>query len=144
MTSPVSDEAGGRHPLRSVGRLVARPLLWLIRGYQLLISPLTPPSCRYYPSCSAYALTAIERHGPIRGSWLALRRLGRCHPWSAGGVDHVPPLPGHAPDDHRLAEDRDPSGPGTIEPGGSSNTPAADGATPTIPPPAPPLPAAAS
>jgi putative membrane protein insertion efficiency factor len=63
----------------------------LVRGYQLVISPWTPPSCRYYPSCSQYALVALERHGALRGSWLALRRLGRCHPWTAGGVDDVPP-----------------------------------------------------
>ncbi|KAB7745783.1 membrane protein insertion efficiency factor YidD [Nostocoides sp. F2B08] len=76
-----------------VGRLVALPLIWLIKGYQLLISPLTPPSCRYYPSCSAYALTAIQRFGPIKGTWLAVRRLLRCHPWTPGGVDHVPERP---------------------------------------------------
>ena len=73
-----------------IGRLVALPLLWLIRGYQTFISPLTPPTCRYYPSCSAYAVTSLERFGPLRGSWMAARRLGRCHPWAAGGVDHVP------------------------------------------------------
>lgn len=66
------------------------PLLVLIRCYQLLISPLTPPTCRFYPSCSAYAVTALIRFGPIRGSWLALRRITRCHPWNPGGVDHVP------------------------------------------------------
>ena len=63
----------------------------LVRGYQLVISPWTPPSCRYYPSCSQYALVALERHGALRGSWIALRRLARCHPWTAGGVDDVPP-----------------------------------------------------
>jgi hypothetical protein len=68
-------------------------LLWL---YQHLISPLTPPSCRYYPSCSQYAVIAITRHGAVRGSWLAVRRLARCHPWAAGGVDDVPPArPSH-------------------------------------------------
>lgn len=73
-----------------IGRLVAMPLLWLIRGYQTFISPLTPPTCRYYPSCSAYAVTSLERFGPVRGTWMAARRLGRCHPWAPGGVDHVP------------------------------------------------------
>jgi putative membrane protein insertion efficiency factor len=69
---------------------LALPLIGLIRAYQLLISPMTPPSCRFYPSCSAYAVTALERFGPIRGTWLAARRLLRCHPWNPGGVDHVP------------------------------------------------------
>lgn len=67
------------------------PLIWLVRLYQFLISPLLGPTCRYYPSCSAYAVQALETHGAIRGTWLAGRRLLRCHPWSPGGVDHVPP-----------------------------------------------------
>jgi uncharacterized protein len=61
-----------------------------IRLYQLLISPLLPPSCRFYPSCSEYAIVAIRTHGVLRGSWLALTRLGRCHPFHPGGVDLVP------------------------------------------------------
>nr|WP_226913655.1 membrane protein insertion efficiency factor YidD [Gephyromycinifex aptenodytis] len=64
--------------------------MWFIRFYQVAISPLTPPSCRFYPSCSAYGLEAVRRFGPVRGSWLAACRLGRCHPWNPGGVDHVP------------------------------------------------------
>jgi putative membrane protein insertion efficiency factor len=67
------------------------PIVAAIRGYQLVISPWTMSSCRYYPSCSQYALEAVQGHGVLRGGWLAARRLGRCHPWSAGGVDHVPP-----------------------------------------------------
>jgi putative membrane protein insertion efficiency factor len=62
-----------------------------IRLYQILISPLLPPACRFYPSCSEYALVAIREHGVLRGSWLALRRLARCHPLDPGGVDPVPP-----------------------------------------------------
>jgi uncharacterized protein len=73
--------------LRSV---VAAPAIWLIRAYQLFLSPMRPPTCRFYPSCSAYALTAIDRFGIVRGTWLATRRLLRCHPWNPGGVDHVP------------------------------------------------------
>ena len=66
-------------------------LIGLLKAYRAVISPLYGQVCRYYPSCSAYALEAVETHGAIRGSWLAVRRLGRCHPWAPGGVDHVPP-----------------------------------------------------
>jgi putative membrane protein insertion efficiency factor len=62
----------------------------MIRGYQLLISPLLPPSCRFTPSCSQYALEAVSRHGALRGTWLAARRLARCHPFHPGGFDPVP------------------------------------------------------
>ena len=62
----------------------------LIRGYQLIVSPWLGPRCRFHPSCSNYALEAIERHGSLRGSWLALRRVGRCHPFHPGGFDPVP------------------------------------------------------
>lgn len=65
------------------------PLLAAIRLYRLLLSPLLPPACRFYPSCSQYALDAIERHGAARGSLMALRRLASCHPWHPGGVDLV-------------------------------------------------------
>ena len=61
-----------------------------VRAYQLFASPLLPPSCRYLPSCSEYAAEAIERHGALRGSVLALRRVGRCHPWGGSGYDPVP------------------------------------------------------
>lgn len=77
--------------MSSVTRTLALPLIWVIRAYQLVISPMRPPTCRYYPSCSAYAVTALERHGLAPGTWLAVRRLLRCHPWTPGGVDHVPP-----------------------------------------------------
>lgn len=73
-----------------------RFLILLVRGYRLLLSPWLGQHCRFHPTCSVYAETAIARHGALRGSWLALRRLGRCHPWHAGGVDPVPePGPGH-------------------------------------------------
>ncbi|HEV3092704.1 MAG TPA: membrane protein insertion efficiency factor YidD [Candidatus Cybelea sp.] len=65
-------------------------LVGLIRGYQLAISPLLPPACRFYPTCSAYAAAAIAEHGVLRGTWLALARLARCNPWHPGGIDHVP------------------------------------------------------
>lgn len=64
--------------------------LGLIWVYRNLISPLTPPSCRYQPTCSAYAAQAVQKHGPWRGGWLALRRIGRCHPWGGHGYDPVP------------------------------------------------------
>jgi hypothetical protein len=67
-----------------------RLLIGLLRAYRFAISPLYGQVCRYYPSCSAYALEAVETHGAARGSWLAVRRVLRCHPWAAGGVDHVP------------------------------------------------------
>ena len=89
-------------PVRRAARV---PLVLAIRFYQRVISPWTMSSCRYYPSCSQYALVAIQRHGVLRGGWLALRRLGRCHPWTAGGVDHVPPV----------AERTHPTAPSTVQ-----------------------------
>jgi putative membrane protein insertion efficiency factor len=64
--------------------------MWSIRGYQLVISPMIGPRCRFYPSCSCYAHTAIERYGVVRGLWLGSRRLLRCHPFAPGGYDPVP------------------------------------------------------
>lgn len=65
-------------------------LLALIRAYRLLLSPWWGRQCRFTPTCSEFALEAIERHGSLHGSWLAMRRIGRCHPWHAGGFDPVP------------------------------------------------------
>ncbi len=70
------------------------PLVLLIRVYQVLISPLIGPRCRFLPTCSDYALEALRRHGLVRGGWLAARRIGRCHPWGDSGYDPVPPAPG--------------------------------------------------
>jgi putative membrane protein insertion efficiency factor len=67
---------------------------FLIRLYQWTLSPLLGPACRFYPSCSEYALESISRFGVLRGGWLALRRIGRCHPWHPGGFDPVPPHTG--------------------------------------------------
>src|SRR4051794_22908001 len=67
---------------------VALAPIWVYRRF---ISPVLPQSCRFYPSCSAYAEQALKTQGLMRGSWLAIHRLARCHPWTPGGVDHVPP-----------------------------------------------------
>jgi uncharacterized protein len=64
--------------------------MWVIRGYQLGISPMLAPRCRFYPSCSCYAHAAIQRHGVLKGGWLSVRRILRCHPFAAGGYDPVP------------------------------------------------------
>lgn len=72
-------------------------LVGMVRAYQLVVSPWLAPRCRYYPSCSAYAVTALRVHGPARGLALAAWRLLRCNPWSLGGVDHVPPRRGTEP-----------------------------------------------
>ena len=68
----------------------ARALMFGVRVYQVGLSPVFGGQCRYYPSCSAYALEALERHGAWRGAWLAVRRIGRCHPFRPGGYDPVP------------------------------------------------------
>jgi putative membrane protein insertion efficiency factor len=73
-----------------VSRGTALCAIALIWGYRLLIKPLFPATCRYNPSCSAYAIEALKRHGPIKGSWLTVRRLLRCHPWGDYGHDPVP------------------------------------------------------
>lgn len=70
--------------------LVARAICLAIRGYQVSISPLLGPVCRYYPTCSHYAVEAVEKYGARKGGWLALRRLLRCHPFRPGGFDPVP------------------------------------------------------
>jgi len=65
-------------------------LIMVVRGYQVAIGPLLPPACRYYTSCSNYAIEAIEKYGAWRGGWMAVRRIGRCHPLRPGGYDPVP------------------------------------------------------
>jgi hypothetical protein len=79
-------------------RLLNQLLIMLVRLYRCTLSPvlaflLPAAGCRFEPTCSVYALQALERHGPIRGAWLALKRLARCHPWGGCGHDPVPPLP---------------------------------------------------
>lgn len=81
-------------PATLAGRVLAVPIV----AYRRWISPALPDRCRFYPTCSAYALEAIARHGALRGSWLAIRRIGRCHPFHPGGYD---PVPGDGPDARR-------------------------------------------
>jgi putative membrane protein insertion efficiency factor len=77
----------------ALGRLLAWPLLALVGLYRLAISPWLGNNCRYEPTCSAYALEALRRHGAFRGSWLAAKRIARCHPWGGSGHDPVPQDP---------------------------------------------------
>lgn len=83
--------------------LISRLLILLVRTYQYLISPLLGGNCRFYPTCSSYMIEAIETHGVIKGVWLGLRRIGRCHPYSDGGLDPVPPAcqHNHSSDQHK-------------------------------------------
>jgi putative membrane protein insertion efficiency factor len=73
---------------------MSRLLVWVMRMYQLILSPMLGQNCRFYPSCSSYAIEALRVHGAARGSLLSLRRVCKCHPWNDGGVDLVPPARG--------------------------------------------------
>jgi putative membrane protein insertion efficiency factor len=81
----------------AVSKLLAWPLIQLVRLYRVAISPWLGANCRFDPTCSSYAIEALQRHGILKGSWLAMRRIGRCHPWGGSGYD---PVPG-------VAEDKD-------------------------------------
>ena len=82
---------GSKGSFRSVIKnILIFPLLFLIKFYQMCISPFTPSACRFTPTCSQYALEALRKHGLFKGSWLALRRILRCHPWGGSGYDPVP------------------------------------------------------
>jgi putative membrane protein insertion efficiency factor len=74
-----------------------------IRAYQLVVSPLLGPRCRFYPSCSSYAVEALRGHGPLKGTWLSAHRLLRCHPWNPGGLAPVPPTTRSGADPNRRA-----------------------------------------
>lgn len=84
------EEAPASHAASDPPSIPARILILPIRAYQRFISPALPPACRFTPTCSAYAVEAIARHGALKGGWLAVRRLARCHPWHPGGDDPVP------------------------------------------------------
>ena len=71
-------------------KIIVAPFIFLIRFYQVCISPLKPPTCRFTPTCSQYALEAFRKYGPLKGFWLSLRRILRCHPWGGSGYDPVP------------------------------------------------------
>ncbi len=75
---------------REIGNGMKRVVVALVRFYQIAISPALPSSCRYLPSCSQYCIEAVELHGVVRGGWLTVRRIARCHPFHAGGYDPVP------------------------------------------------------
>lgn len=77
-------------PIRKPSDLVTWLLILFVRIYQRFISPLTPPSCRFTPTCSQYAIEALRKYGPLKGLWLAVKRLLRCHPWGGSGYDPVP------------------------------------------------------
>lgn len=76
--------------VKACRRVAIFPFVVLVRFYQLCISPLTPAACRFTPTCSQYALEALRKHGLIKGLWLTVRRLARCHPWGGSGYDPVP------------------------------------------------------
>ena len=90
MSVALAAAAPSKRPVGFLARLLLAP----IRLYKAVLSPLLPPMCRFHPSCSVYAMGAITVHGPFKGLWLALRRLGRCHPFNPGGLDPVPPRDG--------------------------------------------------
>jgi putative membrane protein insertion efficiency factor len=77
-------------PAAAPAQSVKKPVILLLRGYKLAISPLLGQRCRFYPSCSAYTMEAVERFGVLRGGWLGAKRIARCHPLNPGGVDPVP------------------------------------------------------
>jgi len=117
----------GSGTARLSSRSLALPFVWAVRLYQRFVSPLRPATCRFHPTCSAYAVESLERFGPIKGGWLAIRRLGRCHPWTPGGVDPVPHTWGERnawrPEDYRPPVDTD-AEPVTAPDSGTAGEPA--------------------
>jgi putative membrane protein insertion efficiency factor len=102
MNTPAPPQASisvWRRVLRAALQLLAQPLIWLVKLYRLTLSPFVGQHCRFTPTCSVYAIEALQAHGALKGSYLAAKRLGRCHPWCEGGYDPVPPANGQ-PHDH--------------------------------------------
>lgn len=94
--------------MNKLRRAATAPFIGAVRAYQLTLGPIVGGRCRFHPSCSNYALDAYRIHGPVRGSWLTLRRLARCHPWGGSGIDPVPGSEPHQPDKPTYsAHDRD-------------------------------------
>ena len=76
--------------------MIRHTLILLVRGYQRVLSPLKPPTCRFLPTCSSYTIEALQRHGVVKGGWIATKRICRCHPWGGHGYDPVPGSDDHA------------------------------------------------
>ena len=76
--------------MKNILKILALPIILVIKIYQLVISPILPPSCRFIPTCSHYSLEALKKHGLLKGGWLSLKRILRCHPWGGSGYDPVP------------------------------------------------------
>ena len=91
MKATKSEQVSVKTKTNWISVILKRILIGLVRFYQYGISPYTPASCRYHPTCSQYMIEALRVHGPIKGLWLGLRRIGRCHPWGGKGYDPVPP-----------------------------------------------------
>ncbi|MFD0683947.1 membrane protein insertion efficiency factor YidD [Actinomadura fibrosa] len=127
MRSRHGDQIPAQHPAGAPGP-VAAVLILLVRAYRRFLSPLLGQQCRFHPSCSAYGLEALQTHGALRGAWLTVRRIGRCHPFHPGGYDPVPPrktsgtpVPGEAslresPPAASSNSGREESGPALAEP----------------------------
>lgn len=77
--------------MRILKKILIAPFIFLIRGYQYVLSPLIPPTCRYTPTCSHYTIEALQTHGLFKGGWLGIKRIASCHPWGGEGYDPVPP-----------------------------------------------------
>lgn len=78
-------------------KIVTYPFIFLVKLYQWIISPLTPDTCRYSPTCSHYTIEALQKHGLLKGSWLAIKRISNCNPWGSSGYDPVPPVKNEQP-----------------------------------------------
>ncbi len=89
-SSPAPSARSSKPWLSGCKRAAAWPFIALVRLYQCCISPLTPPACRFTPTCSQYAVEALQKYGAVKGIWLTLKRLARCHPWGGSGYDPVP------------------------------------------------------